>query len=319
MSSLDIGSIPPEIWNEIFNLACRDDGTTAISLSQVSRRIRALSEQQRYLSVQIKSTSQLFKLQDTLTSKGKLDMTIPQSSLRTRFLCVVLPESTMEQAYPEDSFAPEDDPEDQSWRGCRFSREDADPDEEISSSGEGSSTSEEFDSDDSEFEYEPVTNGSDGELNTEIADLQHDALRAKTPPMLTIKDLSELQDTPTASSQYEYRVFSAIRRLLEACCTVLEAFTLWFCPKCLIPLELLVPRLPSLKHLSIGVESATWTLARSPKAGQAPAQLFPALCRLRMFAKYTPRRSIAWWKDVVQLAAGRSETVKITTSLSKKA
>jgi len=50
---------PPEIWAIIFSLACRDDGSTALTLSQVSQSINTYSKPYGYQSVALMSCKQI--------------------------------------------------------------------------------------------------------------------------------------------------------------------------------------------------------------------------------------------------------------------
>ncbi|KAJ3527749.1 hypothetical protein NMY22_g9668 [Coprinellus aureogranulatus] len=313
MASFDIGGrLPLEIWKDIFNLACVGDGTTSISLSKVSRSFRALSEDQRYLSVKISSTPQLLKFEETLALKGKLE---PCGS-KTRFLCIILPESVMDLAYPEHSFAPEKDPEHQPLRNRSPSRERAESDSDSDTSMDSSE-----DSDDDELEYRPTTPGELEELYAELHDLQQDILPVMN--IMAIGDLADLQNLNTASGLLEHKIFSAIRRILDACSETLEAFTIWFHPIRLVPFDFLVPRLPKLVYLSIGVHDYLncKPMDRSAEAEQPPENLFPSLLRLRLFTKSMRGRSGTWWKNIIELAtptAERRKKVEVITSMSRK-
>ncbi|KAJ3527503.1 hypothetical protein NMY22_g9763 [Coprinellus aureogranulatus] len=322
MASFDTGGrLPPEIWNEIFNLACVEDGSTSVSLSKVSRSFRVLSEDQRYLSVKIRSTPQLLKFEETLASKGKLE----QCGLKTRFLCIILPESVMDQAYPDQSFSADKDAEDQSQRSCSPSWESAESDPEsesdISMDSSDDSSSDGFDSDDAELEYKPITFGELGELYAELHDLQRDILPVMN--IMAIGDLADLQNLNTASGFLECKIFSAIRRILDACSETLEAFTIWFHPIRLVPFDFLVPRLPKLVYLSIGVHDYfnCKPMGRSAKAEQPPANPFPSLLRLRLFTKDMRGSTGTWWKNIIELATpttGRRKKVEVITSMSRK-
>jgi hypothetical protein len=59
---------PPEIWEIIFSLACRDDGSTALALSQVSRSINAYSKPYRYQSVALTSCEQIIAFESVVSS-----------------------------------------------------------------------------------------------------------------------------------------------------------------------------------------------------------------------------------------------------------
>ncbi|EDR07253.1 uncharacterized protein LACBIDRAFT_298969 [Laccaria bicolor S238N-H82] len=60
---------PLEIWEIIFSLACRDDGSTALALSQVSRSINfAYSKPYRYQSVALTRCEQIIAFGSVISS-----------------------------------------------------------------------------------------------------------------------------------------------------------------------------------------------------------------------------------------------------------
>jgi hypothetical protein len=75
---------PPEIWHEIFDKACRDDGKTARALSLVSRRFHQLSKYHRLYSLAITDTLRLFRLCELLNL-------VPRSLRTTRYLYIRIP------------------------------------------------------------------------------------------------------------------------------------------------------------------------------------------------------------------------------------
>ncbi|KAJ7029877.1 hypothetical protein C8F04DRAFT_1398165 [Mycena alexandri] len=74
-------ALPPELHSKICRIACRDDGTTSRSLSQVSKRIRDVSAPYRYHSIAVSGPVQIHKLVDRLRS-------IPPEFRRIRFLFI---------------------------------------------------------------------------------------------------------------------------------------------------------------------------------------------------------------------------------------
>ncbi|KAF5340988.1 hypothetical protein D9611_006078 [Ephemerocybe angulata] len=65
------------------------------------------------------------------------------------------------------------------------------------------------------------------------------------------QDLSRLKETPSPLAQLEYKVFSALRRVLELSAHSLVVFTLCWQPSSSIYLEAVVPVLPKLQNLAI--------------------------------------------------------------------
>ena len=59
-------TLPLELHSQIFEYACVDDGTTARSLSLVSRYIRAVAEPFRYQSLSVAGIDSLLQLARTL-------------------------------------------------------------------------------------------------------------------------------------------------------------------------------------------------------------------------------------------------------------
>jgi hypothetical protein len=55
----DFDRCPVEVWHQIFNVACRDGGQTAHSLSLTSRRAYQLSRHHRFFSIALNGVEQL--------------------------------------------------------------------------------------------------------------------------------------------------------------------------------------------------------------------------------------------------------------------
>lgn len=116
-------TVPPEIWSNIFDSACTDDGFTARSLSLVSRHIRAVSQDHRYLIINISSTRQMIALENQLFQSG----VISERTLKSRFICITFPVDVVTEAYPEEPgmWEPESDSDDSDYEDsdseCRFS------------------------------------------------------------------------------------------------------------------------------------------------------------------------------------------------------
>src|SRR5689334_17608596 len=94
--------LPYEIWPQILERACQDDGTTAISLSQTSRELRMLSEPYRFQSVQINGWRQLKAFEQRM-------LQAPQAK-RGVFNLMISLTSVLESGYPGvPKWAPDED------------------------------------------------------------------------------------------------------------------------------------------------------------------------------------------------------------------
>ncbi|EIN10336.1 hypothetical protein PUNSTDRAFT_132430 [Punctularia strigosozonata HHB-11173 SS5] len=82
MDSLSLESLSLELLQEIFKLACLDDGTTGRSLSQVSHWIRTASERYRYQSLVLREREQIAPFLEIFKSAA------PAKKPVVRHLCV---------------------------------------------------------------------------------------------------------------------------------------------------------------------------------------------------------------------------------------
>lgn len=73
--------MPPEIWTEVFSLACTDDGSTGRALSTVSREVHIISKPVKYQSICVFGPKQLLKLLAVLSA-------LPPSARKIRYLFV---------------------------------------------------------------------------------------------------------------------------------------------------------------------------------------------------------------------------------------
>ncbi|KAJ7056135.1 hypothetical protein C8F01DRAFT_1156931 [Mycena amicta] len=74
-------ALPVELHSKIYGIACKDDGTTSRALSQVSRRIYAVSAAYRYHSIVVCGPTQIQKLVDRLRA-------VPRELRRIRYLFI---------------------------------------------------------------------------------------------------------------------------------------------------------------------------------------------------------------------------------------
>ncbi|KAF5316922.1 hypothetical protein D9611_003678 [Ephemerocybe angulata] len=277
-------SCPPEIWTEILDFACLDDGFTIRSLCQVSPFIRARSIGHLHCSILIESTYQLFKFDEELS---RLESTCngAKKPLRTRFLCIALPTPMDEEAYvPSSEVGPDDE-----YQPSESDSDEADETASVSSGSDASSTS---------YEYEDLQEGEIEELVVEIGDIRKDTEENPAVP-LAIGDFAQLERSRAPEDQRQYLVYKALRRLLEACSETLETFALLFIPCVVLPHDTFIPALPRLQSLWIGMGKGTNLFHNYPddRGSSAAPALFPSLRRLSMD---TNIMYISWFEDILQ-------------------
>ncbi|KAJ2919105.1 hypothetical protein MD484_g1354, partial [Candolleomyces efflorescens] len=329
----------PEIWAQILDTACLDDGSTARSLSLVSRQIHYLSRSHLYYAIKVDSVPQLLKLDDQISKSIPDSMKGDGYFLKTRFLCIGSSKPLFNEAYPEETFVPEDDPDGTSYPGS--SDDESDSDDSDDASDLGSSDDDSYNSEDNTSwisidTLEPdhdADSGSDDdatgrfygqeedsedeqdlqeELEAELADITNDPA-CKSLGRVKISSLSELLKHPNLSSLEGliYRVYSAIRRLLDACAETLEIFSLYFLPWKLLSPELFIPPLPKLHRLSVYVpDGCEW----AEHTGHPPT-LFPSLKVFRMVNNWYHELEVAWWLDLLKSCSECSSgTLRIMTA-----
>ncbi|KAJ2914136.1 hypothetical protein MD484_g6293, partial [Candolleomyces efflorescens] len=291
---------PPEIWSHILDIACLDDGTTARSLSIVSRRAQHLSHGHRYRSIKVDSARQLLKLEETISRSFPDPLKDGGRSLGTRALSITMPAPFHYDVYLEDSLEPE-------------TAESEDGDYQPSeSTNDGSTDSEQSDQDDEDVE--DLETGSD--MEEEVDALERDLPLPRDMGHAAISDLSDMENSPLSLDRFDYRMQRAIRTILELCAETLEVFSWYFYPWTLAPVELLFPCLPRLRYLSIygrnsRVKRDGYALMRSQRLEDFPL-LFPSLEVFRMVAKYP--HSAMWYADILRCCP-LSKGLKIVTLL----
>ncbi|KAF6741275.1 hypothetical protein DFP72DRAFT_292375 [Ephemerocybe angulata] len=286
-------SCPPELWTDIFNMACLDGGYTARSLSQVSRQMRDVSFDHRYYSLKIESTSQLLKLEKNV-EQGLVK--------KTKFLCVILPIDPREEAYPSDASLHTKDPlECGSDDDYQPSEVDSDEESDTASSYSG------FNSESSSvYEYKPLEDPEVQEVLSEIEEYRKGPW-VKVRDSMAFTSLSDIENCRFPVFEFQHRVYRALRRLLEACSTTLSVFSLYHSPRPLLPYYAFLPPLPSLAHLTITMQD--YSFWPPPFDDEPPVSLnFPSLLSLRLLG--TIGFPTNWTKDLLD-ALPKSHSVNI--------
>lgn len=313
--------LPLEIWLQIFEFACADEGVTSRSLSQTSRYLREASKSFRYYSVAIKGWRQLLAFEEQFT-------TAPFDSRFLVHLYVHIPELYTD-AYPPESWF-EDEESDVDSTYIPSDEEDEEDDEQSKSEdvpvtetleeqeGGGSTGGKrplqqdeaQSDTSDEDLDLEeleelaledPDPSPSEIEdFNSEGADIC--TSQGQNIPPIHGQDLYMLKDTHLRLARLEYQVFSALRRVLEASAHSLQTFTLCWSPSASLYLEAVIPPLPALRYLAILKDTI-------PQEDSAPVRykyhlkrvspapiLFPALEELKISTRST-KKHFAWDDD----------------------
>ena len=240
---------PPEVLAHLFDLACRDDGTTGRSPSRTSRYIRSASASYHFRSILVRSPAQLFKLDSTLAN-------VEPERKRTKFLCILLTRFFVFEAYPDES----------DWASEHS--EDSDPDGEFQDLDtnfpqtltEFDTSDEEEDSDTSSFfEYQEFEDES-SELAEEVAYIKQEreelADQLEWRPFMTGENpdgSAESREGASKIGKFEERIYTPPYRLLEGCSDSQE-FTLYMAPAALIPHVYMFPPLPKLRYLAVYIK-----------------------------------------------------------------
>lgn len=292
--AFSVRSLPPEIWSFIFDVACLDDGFTARSLSLVSRDLRALSEGHRYYTIKISSSSQMVALERQLSESG----IITARGLKTRFVSITFPVRTVEEVYPESTpgmWAPSSDSGDSDYQDLYSWDSSYPPSEAATSDSEA------------ESDYGGSASAGQEELSIEIVDIERDEKENEWKPAITrsVEDLN--YDSKHSVVKFHYIVYGAMRRLLEACSNTLEVLSIYQNPALLIQFDVLVPPLPRLQHLSIGLSPrGSWATMGDPHPMH-----YPSLQVLRLVGWPVPG---GWWKRLTESIPDSSD-VKIISVL----
>ncbi|KAJ2927788.1 hypothetical protein H1R20_g9307, partial [Candolleomyces eurysporus] len=170
----------------------------------------------------------------------------------------------------DDTYVPSSDSEEEGDEDMKEGNEDADGDENdeldgpcgsesLDALGVQSSGSEDDEVDDSEDDEDALMEEQAHDFaeisDFELAEFVSDAEAIAEEKHVSLLDseaqlLSHLQGgRPTALARIEFRVFSALRRLLLACAPTLEVLTLRWKPRSTFFLEAVFPTLPRLRRL----------------------------------------------------------------------
>ncbi|TEB34025.1 hypothetical protein FA13DRAFT_1729486 [Coprinellus micaceus] len=153
----------------------------------------------------------------------------------------------------------------------------------------------------------PVHSAGQEALSIEIADIERDEKENEWKPAITtsVEDLN--YDSKHSVVKFHYLVYGAMRRLLEACSNTLEVLSIYQNPAFLIQFDVLVPPLPRLQHLSIGLSPrGSWATMGDPHPMH-----YPSLQVLRLMGWPLPG---GWWKRITQSIPDSSD-VKIISVL----
>jgi hypothetical protein len=276
---------PSEIWEIIFSMACRDDGNTAIALSQVSRLINTCSKPYRYQSIALTNGDQITAFESTISS-------LPPESRRIRNLFVHCP-NPLSYIYTADTYAedPDDTDEESQNKSSQSGSEDltwepestseactnADQGETESESNGSPSSVSESDSD----SFYGLTAEEEAELAQEVEDLA--SMPYSTPQVRSLGNLDWLEVSLSSLDRFQYVILAALRRILEAAAQSLENLTIhWLMYEhCL--LEVMLPELPVLQDLSIFRKVPFDRSSASKKLlWSGPPTVFPSLRRLQI-------------------------------------
>ncbi|KAF5329211.1 hypothetical protein D9611_013224 [Ephemerocybe angulata] len=286
--------LPFELWLRIFDNACQDDGTTSRSLSETNRYLREVSRFHRYHSVVVTGWRQLLAFEEHMSS-------VPEELRGIRNLYVDI-EELYSVAYPPESWGPEvQDPDldagprppDLDWGRALTSGDEGDGgDSEYESESESDDGSDAW-SGVATYEHAELSDGEEEDLVLDLAALLEEKAQEEDSPKQTIitgQDLSHLGSTNTPLAQLEFKVYSALRRLLESTGHWMRILTLCWVPFSSFHLEAILPSLPKLKYLAmvkgtLDNYNPPWNMARCSatleKATPTPI-LFPMLEELHM-------------------------------------
>ncbi|TEB22069.1 hypothetical protein FA13DRAFT_1799180 [Coprinellus micaceus] len=248
--------IPLELWLEIADLACNDDGTTARVLSRTSRHFRQIPEHRRYRTVRIIGWKQLVSFEHMFLGRD-------HSLRRMVNLYVEIP-SLFKVAYPEWTFEPEDEPGNDSLHVQKTVTMDVRM--KISRYGELS-------------ELERYDLRKDLLQDSE----EYQADDPSVPPRFPSCEHLKLSNLPAKSAvgYLESMVLTAPGPILEHSAGSLEVFTLYWEPFHDLRPEAILPALPKLRSLSIYRAGDFGVTDLFLKSHQLPLfQRYPSLQRL---------------------------------------
>lgn len=237
---------PPEIWETIFSLACRDDGSTALALSQVSRSINSYSKPYRYQSVALTRCEQIIAFGDVISSLPPELRRVKNLFVHSPLPCVYTGSDSYDS--DEDSDASNDGsqsadlvfPEEGLGRKARASEELGEAQEDADY--ESDSDAEQSHPSDSEDSFDGLTAEEQAELAEEMNEI--DSEKIGSSPDLLKEFLLGFEDR-------QYTILDAFRLILQTVSPTLESLTVHFIMYQHCPLEVIIPELPVLLDLSL--------------------------------------------------------------------
>ncbi|KAJ2915538.1 hypothetical protein MD484_g4860, partial [Candolleomyces efflorescens] len=313
--------LPLELWHRILNFTCTEDSdfscAPSLALSRTCHTLHHVSRYHRFHSVTLRGWKQLCAFEEYFKSNKKPPGS-PEEGLAVGHGGIVHLNIKIENlwvvAYPEhEDKGDESDTSDDSY--ILSGSEDGDEDhvdDDGEDDGRGSFIEGEGDQTDEErLEFSELSELEAQELAYDAADLAKDELG----PLPSLADgspqvLSSLLDgRPTAISRVEFRVYSALRRLLEACAPTLQVLTLsWIPIRTFFP-EAVIPVLPTLRVLRWSWRQHDYhhrfpELSASARGADIPI-LFPTLQRLEVQLKTEVDRGVVrLLKDLVRFGPG---------------
>ena len=283
---------PPEIWEIIFSLACRDDGSTALALSQVSRSINAYSKPYRYQSVALTRCEQIIAFGSVISS-------LPPELRRVKNLFVHNP---LPYVYTSDIY---DSDEDSDATNDGSQRADpALPEEGLSGKasafkefGEAQDAEYEPDSDaeqshssDLEDSFDGLTAEEQVELAEEIQGIHSEKI--ESPSDWKIGSTPDwLKEFLSDFENHQYAILNAFRLILETVAPTLESLTVHFIMYQHCPLEVIIPELPVLRDLSL-YRMRPYHSNRPDLLWPGFPTVFPSLKRLQIEGYLEPSASL---------------------------
>jgi hypothetical protein len=233
---------PPEIWEIIFSLACRDDGSTALALSQVSRSINAYSKPYRYQSVALTSCEQIIAFESVVSS-------LPPQLRRVKNLFVHNP---LPYVYTSDIYDSDEDSD-----ANNDGSQSADPALPEGGLTGKASASEEFGEAQGDADYESDSDAEQSDSEDSFDGLTTEE-RAELAEEMEWMHSEKFESSPDWLEEFfsgyedpQYAILRAFRLILQTVAPTLESLTVHFIMYQHCPLEVVIPELPVLRDLSL--------------------------------------------------------------------
>ena len=303
-----VPDLPPELWHKIFECTCtcdadnnndhgenkyRFDCPTSRTLANTSSKLWQLSQPHRFHSIAIRGWKQLLAFEELYNSaRTDSDERSDGQSQRKYESSIVYLHVELPQLW-NDVYPPTDDDHDD---GSETGSEDtfAVGSSDSEGSGEDDDSDESSDVEDQElaeeraYEFTEMTDADWAEVSEDLTALAEEKQQGeaggcfdKTYNAHELSFLLASSSTPLA--RMEFVVYSALRRLLEACAPTLKVLSLSWNPISTFFIEAVFPLLPQLRVLRWDRDKSDY----SPLCGnlsvkrRAPApHVFPALHHL---------------------------------------